>query len=77
MTTSGRGAASRGADVSAELGNETYIPYCLKGLAAWPLRRTGMVRAARLWGAAEALLEKIEAAVHNYVPDRSSIELRG
>ncbi len=30
-----------------------------------------MARAARLWGAEEALLEKIEAAVYTYVPDRS------
>jgi DNA-binding NarL/FixJ family response regulator len=29
------------------------------------------VRAARLWGAAEALLEKIEAAAYIYAPDRS------
>ena len=29
------------------------------------------MRAARLWGAEEALLEKIEAAVYTYVPDRS------
>ena len=30
-----------------------------------------MVRAARLWGAEEALLERMEAAVYTYVPDRS------
>ena len=60
-----------GLTVSAELGNETDIAHYLEGLAAvaaWEDRR---VRAALLWGAAEALLEKIEVGVHTYVPDRS------
>ena len=30
-----------------------------------------IVRAARLWGAEEALLEKLEDAVYTYVPDRA------
>jgi DNA-binding NarL/FixJ family response regulator len=30
-----------------------------------------IARAARLWGAEEAMLEKIEVGVHTYVPDRS------
>ena len=30
-----------------------------------------IVRAARLWGAEEALLEKLEDAVYTYLPDRA------
>ena len=35
-----------------------------------------IVRAARLWGAEEALLEMIEVGVHTYVPDRSHHQSR-
>jgi predicted ATPase/DNA-binding CsgD family transcriptional regulator len=59
-----------GLTVSAELGNEADIVHCLEGLATVAGAEGRMVRAARLWGAAEALLEKIEA-VYTYVPDRS------
>jgi len=66
-----RALFEEGLTVSAELGNETDVAHYLEGLAAvaaWEDRR---VRAALLWGAAEALLEKIEVGVHTYVPDRS------
>jgi non-specific serine/threonine protein kinase len=56
--------------VSAELGNEAAIVHCLEGLAAIAGAEGLIVRAARLWGAAAALLEKIEA-VYTYVPNRS------
>jgi predicted ATPase/DNA-binding CsgD family transcriptional regulator len=59
-----------GLSVSAELGNEADIVHCLEGLATVAGAEGRIVRAARLWGAAEALLEKIEA-VYTYVPDRS------
>ena len=59
-----------GLSVSAELGNEADIVHCLEGLAATAGAEGRIVRAALLWGAAEALLEKIEAT-YNYVPDRS------
>jgi non-specific serine/threonine protein kinase len=59
-----------GLTVSAELGNEADIVHCLEGLATVAGAEGRIVRAARLWGAAEALLEKIEA-VYTYVPDRS------
>src|SRR5215204_2151365 len=59
-----------GIAVSTELGNEADIVHCLEGLAATAGAEGKIVRAARLWGAAEALLEKIEA-MYTYVPDRS------
>jgi predicted ATPase/DNA-binding CsgD family transcriptional regulator len=59
-----------GLTVSAELGNEADVVHCLEGLASIAGAEDTIVRAARLWGAAEALLEKIEA-VYTYVPDRS------
>ena len=60
-----------GLPVSAELGNETDVARFLEGLAAVAAAGGSIVRAARLWGAEEALLEKIEVGVHTYVPDRS------
>lgn len=59
-----------GLSVSVELGNEADVVRCLEGLASIAGAEDRIVRAARLWGAAEALLEKIEAA-YAYVPDRS------
>jgi non-specific serine/threonine protein kinase len=59
-----------GLTVSAELGNEAAVVHCLEGIASIAGAKGRIVRAARLWGAAEALLEKIEA-VYTYVPDRS------
>jgi len=60
-----------GLKLSAELGNEADVAHCLEGLASVAGAEGRIARAARLWGAAEALLEKIEAAVYTYVPDRS------
>ena len=59
-----------GLTVSAELGNEADIVHCLEGLASIVGAEGRLVRAARLWGAAEALLERIEA-MYTYVPDHS------
>jgi DNA-binding NarL/FixJ family response regulator len=41
------------------------------GLASTAGAEGNLARAALLWGAEEALLGKIEAAVYTYVPDRS------
>jgi DNA-binding NarL/FixJ family response regulator len=60
-----------GLTLSAELGNEADVAHCLEGLASIAGEEGRIVRAARLWGAEEALLEKMEAAVYAYVPDRS------
>jgi predicted ATPase/DNA-binding CsgD family transcriptional regulator len=59
-----------GLTVSAELGNEAAIVHCLEGLASVAGAEGQNTHAARLWGAAEALLEKIEA-VYTYVPNQS------
>ena len=56
---------------SAELGNDADVAHCLEGLASVAGDEGLIARAARLWGAEEALLEKLEAAVYTYVPDRS------
>jgi predicted ATPase/DNA-binding CsgD family transcriptional regulator len=60
-----------GLKLSAELGNEADVAHCLEGLASIAGAEGSIARAARLWGAEEALLEKIEAAVYTYVSDRS------
>jgi DNA-binding NarL/FixJ family response regulator len=66
-----RALFEEGLPASAELGNETDVAHYLEGLAAVAASQGRIVRAARLWGAEEALLEKIEVGVHTYVPDRS------
>ena len=60
-----------GLTLSADVGNEADVAHCLEGLASIAAAEGSMARAARLWGAEEVLLEKIEAAVYTYVPDRS------
>jgi non-specific serine/threonine protein kinase len=60
-----------GLTVSVELGNKTDIARYLEGLAAVAASEGRVVVAAHLWGAAEAMLEKIEVGVHTYVPDSS------
>jgi predicted ATPase/DNA-binding CsgD family transcriptional regulator len=60
-----------GLTLSAELGNEADVAHCLEGLASVAAAEGSIARAARLWGAEEALLEKIETAVYTYVPERS------
>jgi predicted ATPase/DNA-binding CsgD family transcriptional regulator len=57
--------------LSAELGNEADVAHCLEGLASVYGAEGRIVRAARLWGAEETLLEKLEDAVYTYVPDRA------
>ena len=60
-----------GLKLSAEIEDETIIAYCLEGLADVAGAEGRVVRAVRLWGAAEALLVKIEIAAYVYAPDRS------
>src|SRR5918998_468874 len=60
-----------GLKLSAELGNEADVAHCLEGLASMYGAEGKIVRAARLWGAEETLLEKLEDAVYTYVPDRA------
>ncbi|MDQ3974304.1 MAG: LuxR C-terminal-related transcriptional regulator [Actinomycetota bacterium] len=55
---------------AAEVGDQTNVAYCLDGLAAVAGEQGRLARAGRLWGAAEALLEQIEAAAYVYAPDR-------
>ena len=60
-----------GLRLSAELGNEADVAHCLEGLASMYGAEGKIACAARLWGAEEALLEKLEDAVYTYVPDRA------
>ncbi|CAN5657199.1 LuxR family transcriptional regulator [soil metagenome] len=60
-----------GLRLSSEVGNEADVAHCLEGLASVAGAKGNILRAARLWGAEEALLEKFEAAAYTYVPDRS------
>jgi ATP/maltotriose-dependent transcriptional regulator MalT len=66
-----RDLLEEGLTLSAELGNEADVAHCLEGLASIAGAEGRIAHAARLWGAEEALLENIEAAVYTYVPDRS------
>src|SRR5215211_4768375 len=66
-----RDLLEEGLELSAELGNDADVAHCFDGLAAVAAAEGMIVRAARLWGAEEALLERMEAAVYTYVPDRS------
>jgi predicted ATPase/DNA-binding CsgD family transcriptional regulator len=66
-----RNLFEEGLRLSAELGNEADVAHCLKGLASMYGAEGKLVRAARLWGAEEALLEKLEDSVYTYVPDRA------
>jgi DNA-binding CsgD family transcriptional regulator len=66
-----RGLLQEGLEPAAEVGDESNVAYCLQGLAALAASEGGVARAARLWGAAEALLERIEATAYAHAPDRS------
>jgi DNA-binding NarL/FixJ family response regulator len=66
-----RNLFEEGLRLSAEIGNEADVAHCLAGLASMYGTEGKIVRAARLWGAEEALLEKLEDAVYTYVPDRA------
>ncbi len=57
--------------ISVEIGDEGNVAYCLEGLAAIAADEDELERAARLWGAAEALLENAEVLTSPHVPDRS------
>ena len=56
---------------SAEVGDGTNVAYYLEGLAAIAASESDPERAARLWGAAEAILEKIEVIAYPHAADRS------
>ena len=66
-----RGLFEEGLELSAEVGNEANVAYCLEGLAGVAGTQGRVARAARLWGAAEALLEAIEVTAYIYASDRS------
>jgi predicted ATPase/DNA-binding CsgD family transcriptional regulator len=66
-----RNLLEEGLRLSAELGNEANVAHCLEGLASMYGAEGKIVRAARLWGAEEAVLEKLEDAVYTYLPDRA------
>ena len=55
--------------LSDKLGDATNIAHCLEGLASIAVSESQIARAARLWGAAETLLERIEPSVYPYTPD--------
>jgi predicted ATPase/DNA-binding XRE family transcriptional regulator len=59
---------------SAEIGDGTNVSYYLEGLASISASEGDPERAARLWGAAEAILEKIEVISYPHAADRSLYE---
>ena len=59
-------------ELSAEIGDETTVAHCMQELAAIAaVYGDRLVEGARLWGAAEALLEKIEVTASPLASDRS------
>ncbi|MFL6057753.1 MAG: ATP-binding protein, partial [Rubrobacteraceae bacterium] len=56
---------------SAEIGDGTNVSYYLEGLSSISASEGDLERAARLWGAAEAILEKIEVISYPHAADRS------
>jgi DNA-binding NarL/FixJ family response regulator len=60
-----------GLEFMAGVGDQSNVGFCLGGLAAVAASAGRIVRATRLWGAEEALLEKLEVGVHTYILDRS------
>ena len=60
-----------GLTLSFEIGDESNVAYCLEGLAVIAASEDELERAARLWGAAEVLLEAIEILAYPYASDRS------
>ena len=60
-----------GLTLSVEIGEENNVAYCLEELAAVAADKNELERAARLWGAAEAILETTEVLTSPHVPDRS------
>jgi non-specific serine/threonine protein kinase len=57
--------------LSVEIGDESNVAFCLEALAGIAAFEDKLERAARLWGAAEALLEAIEVIAYPHASDRS------
>jgi non-specific serine/threonine protein kinase len=78
MAAQGQGDHKRAAELyaeglrsSAEAGDKANIAYCLEGLAQVASAQQQTVRAAVLFGAAEASLEATGGTVYPFVQDRS------
>ena len=67
---------AEGLTLAAAMGDAANVAYYLEELAGVAASEGGLGRAARLWGAAEALLEKIEAAAYTHRTDRSLHQAR-
>jgi hypothetical protein len=66
-----------GLELSAEIGEKTNVAYYLEGLAEVSASEDRLERAARLWGAARALLETIEVIPYpHHAADRAFFEQR-
>jgi tetratricopeptide (TPR) repeat protein len=69
------GLLAEGVRLSVEVRDRANLAYCLAGLAAVAGARGGAERAARLFGAAEGVLETVGGPVYSfYQPDRSHHE---
>jgi DNA-binding CsgD family transcriptional regulator/tetratricopeptide (TPR) repeat protein len=66
-----KGLFEEGLALAAEMRDEANIAYYLERLAAVAASEGRLRRAAHLWGAAEALLETIEATAYTHRADRS------
>ena len=63
-----------GAQISGELGDRLGTPYFAEGLAKLSAMRSRPVRAARLWGTAEALREQIGVSLSKFDRANSDYE---
>jgi predicted ATPase/DNA-binding XRE family transcriptional regulator len=66
--------SEEGLRLSAEVGDRTNLAYCLEGLAEYAASSGDLARAARLWGASEAILAETEIIVYVNTPDRTHYE---
>jgi non-specific serine/threonine protein kinase len=57
--------------LSAEIGDRTNVAYYLEALAEISAEENSLDRAARLWGAAAAILEAIEVIAYPHAADRT------
>jgi predicted ATPase/class 3 adenylate cyclase len=71
---SARRLLTEGLALAAEIRDATNVACYLEGLAAVAAAEGRVARAARLWGAGEALRERIEVTAYPYTPDRALYE---
>jgi predicted ATPase/DNA-binding CsgD family transcriptional regulator len=66
-----RGVFGEAVEIGAQVWDWSNVAYCMEGLASVAASEGGMERAARLWGAAEAMIEHTKVMADVHAPIRS------